>query len=59
MSAELLNVQASGTSTYTPAGLPSHLNQKTNMTMKMVMDMDDVQVTLTMNLQQDMTMQPR
>lgn len=59
MNAELLNVQASGTSTYTPAGLPSHLNQKTNMTMKMVMDMDDVQVTLTMNLQQDMTMQPR
>lgn len=57
--AELLKVQSGGTSAYTPAGLPVTLSQKTNMSMKMTMDIEDVRVNLTMNIEQGQSMQPR
>lgn len=57
--AELLKVQSGGTSAYTPAGLPVTMSQKTNMSMKMTMDIEDVRVNLTMNIEQGQSMQPR
>ena len=57
--AEILSNQSSGTSTYATTGLPVTLDQKTNMNMKMTMEMDDIQVSMIMTIDQTMTMQPK
>lgn len=59
ITAEVLSNESSGTSTYSVTGLPATLNQKTNMNMKMTMEMDDIQVSMIMTIDQTVTMQPR
>lgn len=59
IAAQLLKADTTGSQTYRKDGLPGASSQNVKMTMSMSMALDGVQVKMTMNLDQTVTMTPK